>query len=650
MRSSNSKRNKMKQISGKILYGFLFVIVLPVCLVIWEKKLDDVIRGFPTIISPVIGSLLMVSGFVIMFCGWRAIIRYGRGLPMNAFPPERLVSRDIYAIIPDPIYSGFTMLVAGYAIFTGSAAGLWIVTPTVALCSAAIVIGYERIDMKNRFGTNSWQTIICLPPAEDRPPTWSERISAYLLVYLPWFILYEAVIFLGPMPDAIDTYFNFERSISVIEWTELIYAFTYLFVIMVPLLVKRRIDLRNFMLMGIWGIVIGLLCFLFLPFKATPRPFIPTTDLGQILMMERSMDGPAGAFPAFHVLWALFSAWLYARTFKNASLWYFVAGIISLSCITTGMHSILDISGAVFVFITVRKRQFIWCKTLQLTEGLANSWHEWRVGRVRIINHGFYVGIGGFTGVTMAAHLAGPEQIWYVLLVSFSSLVGAGLWGQALEGSSKLSRPFGFYGGLFGGCLGLSFSIVIGADGWQLAGAFAVAGPYVQAIGRLRCLVQGCCHGRECSYSQGIVVSHDCSRVIYLSHLGNRPIYPTQLYSILYNIVLGALLVRVWILSAPMPVVIGGYLLLGGIGRFIEESYRGESQTIRIGGLAVYQWLALACVPIGAVIMTFSGNPCTLQIEPMPWLFLSAGAFGLIVAFAMGVDFPESQRRFSRLA
>ncbi|MCP4105598.1 MAG: hypothetical protein GY749_08685 [Desulfobacteraceae bacterium] len=39
----------------------------------------------------------------------------------------------------------------------------------------------------------------------------------------------------------------------------------------------------------------------------------------------------------------------------------------------------------------------------------------------------------------------------------------------------------------------------IKTDGWQLAGAFSVAGQFVQAIGRLRCLVQGCCHGRELS-------------------------------------------------------------------------------------------------------------------------------------------------------
>ena len=418
---------------------------------------------------------------------------------------------------------------------------------------------------------------------------------------------------------------------------------------MAPLVVKRQIDLRNFVLMGIWATVFGLLCFLFLPFKATPRLFIPSSDIGQLLLMERLFDGPAGAFPAFHVLWSLLSAWLYTKIWRKAPLWYFVAGVISISCITTGMHSLLDIGGAIIVFIIVLNRKFIWDRTLHLTEWFANSWHEWRIGRVRIINHGFYVGIGSFIGVCMAAHLVGPEHIWYVLIVSFSSLIGAGIWGQILEGSSKLSRPFGFFGGLLGGSFGLLVSIAIGSDGWQLAGAFAVAGPFIQAIGRLRCLVQGCCHGRKCSHSQGIVVSQERSRVLYLANLGNLPIYPTQLYSIIYNFVLGVLLVRMWILSAPMPFVIGGYLLLGGIGRFIEESYRGEPQTRKAGGLAIYQWLALACVIVGAVIMSFPGKPYTLEIMIVPQLILFAGAFGIIVTLVMGVDFPESQKRFSRL-
>ncbi len=385
----------MKEICGKILYGSLFILILPICLLVWQKELDQVIQGLPAINSPFIGSILIVFGGSILILGWNALMKHGKGLPMNAFPPKKLVSKGIFAIIPNPIYSGFTLIVAGYAILKGSAAGLWVVTPTIALCSIALVVGYERIDMKRRFGTNSWQTAIRLPLAKNQPPTISERISTYILVFLPWVLMYEAFIFLGPMPDAIDSYSTLERSMSVIEWTEIIYAFTYLFVLMAPLFAKRQADLRSYIIMGIWAIIIGALCFILLPFKATPRPFIPTGIIGQFLLTERSFDGPAGAFPAFHALWSFLSAWLYTKIWRKALLWYFIASLISLSCITTGMHSILDICGALTIFIIVLNRDLMWGKILRLTEWFANSWHDWRIGSIRIINHGFYVGAVG---------------------------------------------------------------------------------------------------------------------------------------------------------------------------------------------------------------------------------------------------------------
>jgi len=95
---------------------------------------------------------------------------------------------------------------------------------------------------------------------------------------------------------------------------------------------------------------------------------------------------------------------------------------------------------------------------------------------------------------------------------------------------------------------------------------------------------------------------------------------------------------------------VGGYLLLGGLGRFVEEAYRGEPQTPRWGGLAVYQWLAVASFLLGAALMAVPGPNCTLEAAAIPWRIGIAFGFGLVVAFAMGVDFPESNKRFSRLA
>ena len=76
---------------------------------------------------------------------------HGGGLPMNAFPPSRLVERGVYRYLSQPIYIGFVMVCAGTSIVAGSRAGLWVVTPLVAAGCAARVWGYERHDLRKRF-------------------------------------------------------------------------------------------------------------------------------------------------------------------------------------------------------------------------------------------------------------------------------------------------------------------------------------------------------------------------------------------------------------------------------------------------------------------------------------------------------------------
>ena len=404
------------------------------------------------------------------------------------------------------------------------------------------------------------------------------------------------------------------------------------------------------MLMGLWATFIGGLCFLLFPIMATPRPFEASGLWGRLLLLERSADGPAAAFPAFHVIWAFLAAWLYGRSLPAKPLWYLYASAIALSCLTTGMHSLTDLVGALCVLVLVLNGGRLWQWTLIMTERVANSWREWRIGPARIIVHGVYAGAGAFIGIALVAHLTGAAHVGYLLLVGLAALLGAGLWGQALEGSSQLSRPFGYYGAILGGAAGILVATALGADGWLLAGACSAAAPFVQATGRLRCLVQGCCHGRECAAHAGITFTREQSRVLYLANLGHRPIYPTQLYSVLYNLVIGALLLRAWTLQVPLPFVTGAYFILSGIGRFIEEAYRGEPQTPSYLGLAVYQWLALAGIVAGAFITSVEGELCNSALQILPGVFTYAAAFALVTAFAMGVDFPESKRRFSRLA
>ena len=55
---------------------------------------------------------LLAMGVALMGFGMLALWRDGGGLPMNAFPPPRLVTGSIYALVPHPIYVGFVAVVA----------------------------------------------------------------------------------------------------------------------------------------------------------------------------------------------------------------------------------------------------------------------------------------------------------------------------------------------------------------------------------------------------------------------------------------------------------------------------------------------------------------------------------------------------------
>ena len=148
--------------------------------------------------------------------------------------------------------------------------------------------------------------------------------------------------------------------------------------------------------------------------------------------------------------------------------------------------------------------------------------------------HGAYAALGGGLGTAIAGLLAGPDLWPWVVVMALASVVGAGIWAQVVEGSSQLLRPFGYFGSVGGAVLTATAAGAAGADGWRLAAAFAVGATFTQAIGRLRCLVQGCCHGREAPAWAGIRHMHPCSRVVRLAHLAGVPVYPTALISLVW--------------------------------------------------------------------------------------------------------------------
>jgi len=633
---------------AKLLYGALFVVVLPFLLLIWAARTNDVV-ALPAIHSLPWGSATAAFGVVLIALGMAALWRLGGGLPMNAFPPPRYVSGGIYSVLFHPIYVGFAFLCVGVAIASGSASGLWLVSPTVILASAALVLGYELPDMQARFG-DVFPKQRLLPSSDETPPTVVERFRCYLTVLLPWFFLYEAVVALGIPADAKAAYLAFEHRLPVLPWTEILYGSVYIVVLLVPLLVRTRRDLYRFSRGGLFSIVLVFPLYLVVPLIAPPRPFVSSGTFGWLLNFDRSHDSAAAAFPSYHVIWAFLAAGALGRKQRHkwlGTVWAFLA---SASCLTTGMHALVDVLAGLVVVWVVARMDKVWSFLRNSSETVANSWHEWRIGPVRIINHGAYAAAGVFLGILILDTLLGPGKSAIPISIFAGGTVGAALWAQWIEGSPALLRPLGFYGGMIGTALGgIAAARLSGTSVWAVLSALVVAAPWIQGIGRLRCLVQGCCHGRPADESVGIHYVHPQSRVCRIASLRGVPIHATPMYSLLWNVLVALAVSRLYLAHTTTTMVGGVYLILSGLGRFVEEAYRGEPQTPRMAGLRLYQWIGIASVAVGAFITIITTAPLTARPGPHASSIAVASACGVFAWLVTGVDFPDSNRRFARL-
>jgi protein-S-isoprenylcysteine O-methyltransferase Ste14 len=645
---------------AKTLYAALFCLVIPAALAAWAVALSPLVP-WPAWHSLWLGAGLLLTGVTLMLAAFDSLRRFGRGLPMNAFPPPVFVSQGPYRWMRDPIYVGFCLAVAGATLATASRGGMWVVTPLVILGCTALVWGYERQDLDRRFGAEvaRHRPLLHFPSDGLSPPGLSDRVSVYVLVLLPWLILYYLTAGLPTPPDAISGWMHFEYGLPVLEWTEIIYASAYVMVIVTPLLATTGRDLRLFASAGAVSMAIVFPFYLVVPVVSPPRDFTAAGFLGQMLQWERLCDGHgSNACPAYHVLWACIAAvclagrgggWRWA-----APTW---ALLIAASCLTTGQHSLLDVGAAFLVLPLVLFLPVIYRRVVAFTQWLGNSFHARNFGPVRVINHALFSGLAAATGTLAICVLIGPQHLPAAVMVGFFSVIGAALWAQVIEGSPKLLRPFGYYGSIVGAFFAALAAPLLGSSTDLILAALATAAPIIQAIGRLRCIVQGCCHGKPLSPRadprMGLCITNPSSRICAMAGFRGVAIHPAPLYSILGNLAIAICLGRLWTLHAAPGILIGMYMILAGMARFVEEAYRGEPQTRHWAGLAEYQWYAVASVIGGAIATiwpTGGGVPAIdfeAALRPAP--LAAAAAMGLFTAAAMSVDFPRSVRRFARL-
>ena len=630
------KTENNRQLTGKVLYSLTFLVVLPAVLYFWARHTAGAVT-LPGIHSEIFGAAGMAAGIFLMLSGMHALWHFGGGLPMNAYPPPKFVTNGVFRLLPHPIYSGFVLTCFGASIYSGSASGLWLVSPTVLAGCTALVWGYEGIDLRQRFPGEKRRYLLTIPANSTEKPSVWDRISVFVCLFLPWVLLNGAALVIDKGHTASAFYGGLELNSGGYQqyFTPAALGWT----VLAPLVARTQEQLRRFFIGGIIGG--GLVLYMALVMPAIGLGYMSQQDDSVLLQALLSLN------------W--FWIWLSASVLIKAVPAYRIPVYGASALLTPGLilassdpvaHAItgwVGTAGALFYPV-------VWEFLRRSAEIIANSWREWVFGPVRIISHGFYVGAAAFTGMILGGWLAGPEYVSAMVVFGVIVTICAGLWGQYVEGSDKLKRPFGFYGAMLGIVIASLVMRWMGVDVWVMLGIFSVFMPWVQGIGRFRCLVNGCCHGAETSDLLGIRYTHPRSRVCFVSGLKGRPLHPTQLYSMLWLALVGGLQLKLWLGGAAPSLIFGTYLILNGLGRFVEEAYRGEPQTPVMAGLRLYQWAAVVSVLAGIIISCVPAHLPALT-PGITWQSVArAGFMWVFVQFMMGIDFPNSNRRFSRLA
>jgi membrane-associated phospholipid phosphatase len=195
-----------------------------------------------------------------------------------------------------------------------------------------------------------------LPPDDGASPRIWHRLVVFPLLFVPWLVMYEWVVYRGPAAGALQSYLPGEVQWPIWQWTEVLYFSPYVLVTLAPLCAPTNRVLRRFIIAGGIATVLVFIMFLAVPVIAPPRPFHPSGILGHMMLYERAMDLNNGtaAFPSFHVVWAFLGAAVFAarwpRTRVACWLW---AVLVAGSCVLTGMHSLLDIIAGFAVFLVL---------------------------------------------------------------------------------------------------------------------------------------------------------------------------------------------------------------------------------------------------------------------------------------------------------
>ncbi len=232
------------------------------------------------------------------------------------------------------------------------------------------------------------------------------------------------------------------------------------------------------------------------------------------------------------------------------------------------------------------------------------------VGSYTVYSYGVFVTAGYLAGVVLFLFLTRRDglPVWtgvdIILWMLPSALVGAKLlfiltnWGAFNRHPSLFASGWSFQGALFGA---LITALVLfhrrRLDPWRWLDTAAPALALIVAVGRIGCLMAGCCWGAPTDLLWGVVFTESKAAPL------NIPLHPTQAYYLAANLIIVALLLFRRKTTAFTGELILLFVLMYTASRTIIDPFRGAPEPAWFFGvLTTYQFITVAAIGVVAVL------------------------------------------------
>jgi phosphatidylglycerol:prolipoprotein diacylglycerol transferase len=251
-----------------------------------------------------------------------------------------------------------------------------------------------------------------------------------------------------------------------------------------------------------------------------------------------------------------------------------------------------------------------------------------KIGGFDIYWYGILVAGGFLAGLWTASRRATRDGIdskvvsdlgvWIII----AALVGSRVLYVITEWDQFSGKPFSewvnfrsgglvFYGGFIGAALAvILYTVIRGSQPlWKIADAFAPSIPLGHALGRLGCLMYGCCFGATCDLPWAVQFpcgslahgAHNAAGLLPFDAAHSLSVHPSQVYSALLNFALYVGLAWLYRRKRFDGQIFGIYLMIYSVNRFIVEFFRGDYQIEQmwLGWIKPGQQLSLFLFPVG---------------------------------------------------